>query len=172
MILQIIPHRLIRNLALYTRCSQHLWIANTRQLQDLWRLNSTARHNDFALHTNGLSVTLVGEVDADSLFLLELDRCDRRLTQDVQIRSLCIRGEIATCCVASLPLVWAGTQDSAERVEEANVIARPSKPTLIDIPSFRRSRSNLRIDGLLRNPGNLIESLLKIILNRQKRVVE
>lgn len=67
------------------------------------------------------------EVDADCGVPVEFDGKDRCLAQDMQIRPLSVIGEVASGCIASFALVRACSSDTAERVEDANVVTRPAE---------------------------------------------
>lgn len=72
MILQVIADALVRDFALNAGGSQHVWITNARKLEDLWSLDGTTRHDDFAFHIHAVSFGLTGEVHANCLVALEL----------------------------------------------------------------------------------------------------
>ena len=66
------------------------------------------------------------EVNADGGVPFELDRKNRCLAQNVQIGPLSVVGEVPPGGIASLALVRTCSSDTAERVEDANVITRPT----------------------------------------------
>ena len=72
MVLKIVANGFVLNLALDSGSFEHLRVANTGQLEDLWRLDGTARYHDFALHIDSVDFGLVCEVDTDSLVTFQL----------------------------------------------------------------------------------------------------
>jgi len=127
MILKVVANSFVLNLALDAGSFEHLRVTNTGQLQNLRRLDSTARYHDFTLHIDSVGFGLVCEVDADSLVTFQLYRSHGSFAQNMQIWSVCIRGKPASSSIASLSLVGTCTSDRAERVENTDVVARPAE---------------------------------------------
>ena len=127
MILEVIANSSIFNLALDAGSFEHLRVADTGKLEDLWRLDGTAGNHDFALHTDSVGFGLVCEVDADSLVAFQLHRGHGSFAQNMQVRSVCVRGKPPSGRIASLALVGTCTSDRAERIEDTDVVARPTE---------------------------------------------
>ena len=93
----------------------------------MWRLDGTARDHDFALHVDNVRFGLVYEVDTNSCITLKLYGSHDSFAKNMEIQSLCVWSELASSSIATLSFVGTCTDDSAKRVEDAEVITRPTE---------------------------------------------
>lgn len=153
-ILQIGPDSLVDNLTLDLRRRQHIWVANSRELEDLGGLESTAGHHDLPRDFDQVINSSMTKIDPSSLVPLKLDRRNGGLTQHMKIRALRIRLEIPPRRITPPAPIRTRAGHRAQRIEETDMIATP------------------RIRRLPIEPRHLITSPDDIVLKRDNSIIE
>lgn len=153
-VLEIVSDRLVDDLWLHARSLQNFWITNARELQHLWRLNRTSSHEDLLLCLDGVRLAVTHESHTSSGVPIQLDSLDHGIGQDVQVRSVSVCGEVASCRVRAQALVRSTPCHQSQGVVETNVITTPW------------------VGWLLSHASGIIASLDKVVLNGQAPVIE
>lgn len=122
-ILEVRANCLILNLGLNTSSLDDLRVTNTRQLQDLRRLDRTTSDEDFLLDLDSVLLASTLERHASGSVAIKLDTLDHGVCKDVKIWSMCVGGEVSTGSIRSHALVWSRPGDEAKGIVEANVVS-------------------------------------------------
>lgn len=72
MVLKIVANGVVLNLALDASSFENLRVSYTGKLEDLWRLNGTARYHDFPLHIDTVRCGLMDKIDTNSVVTFQL----------------------------------------------------------------------------------------------------
>src|SRR4051812_26099496 len=106
MVLEVVAHTEILNLAFDACCFQDFGIANARQLEQLWRLNYTTRNDYFLLDIDRMLRPVMHECNALGNIAFKDYVCRQRLTKDFEIRAVLICLKITSGRITSLASVW------------------------------------------------------------------